>query len=76
MAEERSGHYTRRRIATLILIKMLDSQGDPSRKVDAAVMYTDALLNRLKTIRQRGQNPDDKNKKRIDGENRPAVSER
>lgn len=56
MAQEKSGgNFTRRRIATLILLKMIDTPGPPRGKVDAAVNYADELLDRLKRRRKNGQ---------------------
>lgn len=53
MAQEKSGgNFTRRRIATMILIEMLDSAGDPAKKVGAAIKYTDELLDQLKRRRR------------------------
>ena len=58
MPETRDGNMSRRRIATMILIRMLDSPGDPESKVYAAVNYTDKLIECLDKARTRRRGAD------------------
>ena len=54
-ATRRGDPMTRRKIATMILTKMLDSPGPEDGKVEAAVRYTDKLLKALDRAKTRRQ---------------------